>query len=215
MKNFFAFVGTQWFITIFTTVRHKSLFWTRSIQSTPSILISLRSILILFTHKRLRLQVISFPQVSQPNPLFAVLSSPMRLKFPTLLVILGLITQILLPWATELLLGVWFQSLDSDTQNFGHLYEPLNYRIFIRSDVEGCTFYGKFIVREVVKKVSAFWKICTRIWHFALSWVGAIHVLGNSSCKTLLRIREPFLLRKQKCSLSLHNSSEIKVLRPT
>jgi len=42
-----AFYGTQRFFTVFTTARHCSVSWARCIQSTPSQLISLRSILIL------------------------------------------------------------------------------------------------------------------------------------------------------------------------
>jgi hypothetical protein len=55
LKNFPAFYGTQRFITVFTRALHWSLFWARSIQSIPSHSISLRSILILFTHLRLGL----------------------------------------------------------------------------------------------------------------------------------------------------------------
>ena len=122
VKNFFAFVGTRWFITVFIIVRHKSLSWTRSIQSTPSILISLKSILILFSRQLLRLPGYLFSSGFSTQSLVCSTLLPMRSKFPSLLVILSLITQILLMWATELLLCVWFQSLDPDTQKFGHLY---------------------------------------------------------------------------------------------
>jgi hypothetical protein len=43
LKNFPAFYGTGRFITVFTKALHWSLSWTRSIQSMPPHLISLRS----------------------------------------------------------------------------------------------------------------------------------------------------------------------------
>jgi hypothetical protein len=45
---------------VFTRALHWSLSWARSIQSIPSHPISLRSILILSTHLRLCLPVVSF-----------------------------------------------------------------------------------------------------------------------------------------------------------
>jgi hypothetical protein len=50
LKNFPAFYGTRRFITVFTRALHWSLFRARSIQSIPSLPVSLRSILILSTH---------------------------------------------------------------------------------------------------------------------------------------------------------------------
>jgi hypothetical protein len=55
LKNFPAFYGTRRFITVFKRALHLSLSWARSIQSITSHPISLRSILILFTHLRLGL----------------------------------------------------------------------------------------------------------------------------------------------------------------
>jgi hypothetical protein len=43
LKNFPAFNGTRRFITVFTRALHWSLFWARSIQSTPSHCTSLKS----------------------------------------------------------------------------------------------------------------------------------------------------------------------------
>jgi hypothetical protein len=55
LKNFPAFYGTRRFITMFIRALYWSLSWARSIQSTPSHPISLRSILILSTHQRLEI----------------------------------------------------------------------------------------------------------------------------------------------------------------
>ncbi|PNF42139.1 hypothetical protein B7P43_G10280 [Cryptotermes secundus] len=61
LKNFPAFYGTRMFITMFTRALHWSLSSARSIQSIPSHPISLRSILLLFTHLRLGLPSGLFP----------------------------------------------------------------------------------------------------------------------------------------------------------
>ena len=55
VKKFPAFHGTRRFITTFTSVRHLSLSWPRSVQSIYPHPTSWRSILILFTHLRLGL----------------------------------------------------------------------------------------------------------------------------------------------------------------
>jgi len=47
--------GTRRFITVFTETRHRTLCWASWIQFTPSIPISLRSILMLSSHLRLGL----------------------------------------------------------------------------------------------------------------------------------------------------------------
>jgi hypothetical protein len=61
LENFPAFYGTRRFITAFTRVLHWSLSWARSIQSISPYPISLRSILILSTHRRLGLPSGPFP----------------------------------------------------------------------------------------------------------------------------------------------------------
>jgi len=55
VKKFPAFYGTRRFITAFTSARHLSLSWARSIQSVPPHPTSWRSILILSSHLRLGL----------------------------------------------------------------------------------------------------------------------------------------------------------------
>jgi hypothetical protein len=52
VKKFSAFYGARRFITVFTTVRHWSVFWARCIQSTLYHSVSLRSILMLSSHLR-------------------------------------------------------------------------------------------------------------------------------------------------------------------
>ena len=58
------FFGTRRFITILTSARHLSLSWANSIQSPQPTPTSWRSILILSSHLRLGLPMVSFPQVS-------------------------------------------------------------------------------------------------------------------------------------------------------
>ena len=68
VKKFPAFHGTQRFITALTSVRHLSLSWASPIQSIYLHPTSWRFILILSTHPRLGLPVVSFPPVSPPRP---------------------------------------------------------------------------------------------------------------------------------------------------
>ena len=68
VKNFPAFHGTRRFITALTSVRHLSLSWASPIKSIYPHPTSWRSILILYTHLRLGLPVVSFPPVSSPRP---------------------------------------------------------------------------------------------------------------------------------------------------
>jgi len=68
LKKFPAFYGTRMFITAFTSARHLSLSWARSIQSIPLHPTSCRSILILFPIYAWVFQVVSCPQVSPPKP---------------------------------------------------------------------------------------------------------------------------------------------------
>ena len=67
VKKFPPFYGTRKFITAFTSARHLSLSWAKSIQSPPSPT-SWRSILILPSHLRLGLPNGLFPQVSPLEP---------------------------------------------------------------------------------------------------------------------------------------------------
>ena len=55
VKKFPAFYGAEWFIIEFTSARHMSLSWARSIQSIPPHPTSRRSMLILSSHLRLDL----------------------------------------------------------------------------------------------------------------------------------------------------------------
>ena len=68
VKKFPAFHGTRRFITALTSVRQLSLSWASPIQSIYLHPTSWRSILILSTHQRLGLPVVSFPPVSPPRP---------------------------------------------------------------------------------------------------------------------------------------------------
>ena len=68
VKKFPAIHGTPRFITALTSVCHLSLSWPSPIQSIHPHPTSWRSILILSTHLRLGLPVVSFPPVSPPRP---------------------------------------------------------------------------------------------------------------------------------------------------
>jgi hypothetical protein len=90
LKNFPAFYGTWRFITVFTRALHWSLSCVRLIQSIPSHPTSLRFILILSTHPRLRL-----PSGFPTNILYAFLFSPFMLTCPVHLILRDLIILIM------------------------------------------------------------------------------------------------------------------------
>jgi hypothetical protein len=77
LAHFIAFrhFGTRRFISVFTRARHWPLSWAKCMQSTPYHTISLRSILILFSHLHLGLQVVSSLHVFSTKILYATLSS--------------------------------------------------------------------------------------------------------------------------------------------
>ena len=68
VKKFPAFNGTRRFITTLTSVHHLYLSWASPIQYIYPHPTSWRSVLILSTHQRLGLPVVSFPLVSPPRP---------------------------------------------------------------------------------------------------------------------------------------------------
>ena len=72
VEKFPEFYGTRSFITALTSARHLSLSWASSIQSIPPHPTSWRSILILPSH----LRVVSFSEVSPPNPCIRLSSHP-------------------------------------------------------------------------------------------------------------------------------------------
>jgi hypothetical protein len=80
VKKFPPFYGTWRFIT--ASALHLSLSWASSIQSITPHLTSLRSILILSSHLRLGLPVVSFTQVSPPKPYTRLLPPPTALHAP-------------------------------------------------------------------------------------------------------------------------------------
>jgi hypothetical protein len=85
VKKFPAFCGARRFITVLTTARHWSLFWTRCIQSTSSNPISLRSILILS------------PNLNRSHP-----SGLFPSDFPTKIVYAFLISSMRTTWSAHL-----------------------------------------------------------------------------------------------------------------
>ena len=71
VKKFTAFHGTRRFITALTSVRHPSLSWASTIQSTYPHPTSWRSMLILSTHLRLGLPSGLFPSGFPTKTLYA------------------------------------------------------------------------------------------------------------------------------------------------
>jgi len=74
--------GTQRSVTVFTRSHHLPLSWATLIQSTPSHPISLRSILILFSHLHLELLSGLCPSGFLTKILYAFLMSPMHATCP-------------------------------------------------------------------------------------------------------------------------------------
>jgi hypothetical protein len=84
VKNFPAVYGTRRFITSFVTVRHWSLSWVKCMQSTHSLLISLKSILKLFTYLHLALLSGLFLSSFLTKNLYAFFVSSICATGPTL-----------------------------------------------------------------------------------------------------------------------------------
>jgi len=91
VKKFPAFYGNGRFITAFTSARHLSLSWARSIQSTPPHLTSWKYILILSSHLRQGFPSGPFPSGFSNRTLCTPLLSPIRATCPAHL--LDLITR--------------------------------------------------------------------------------------------------------------------------
>jgi hypothetical protein len=96
LKNFPAFYGNRRFITVFIKTLHWSLSWARPIQSISPHSIFPTSILILFTHLRLRLPSSLFHSGFPTNILYAFLFAPIRATFPAHLLLFDLIILIIL-----------------------------------------------------------------------------------------------------------------------
>ena len=93
VKKFPAFYGTQKFITAFTSARHLSLSWARSIQSIPSHSNSWRSILILSSLIRLGFPSGLFPSGFPTKTLHTSLLSPVPVTCRAHLILFNLTTR--------------------------------------------------------------------------------------------------------------------------
>ena len=82
VKKLSAFYGTRRFITAFTSARHLSQSWARSIQSIPLHPTSWRPILILSSHLRLSLPSGLFPSGFPTKTLYTPLLSPICANAP-------------------------------------------------------------------------------------------------------------------------------------
>ena len=76
VKKFPAFYRIRRCISAFTSARHQYISCVRSIESTPPHPTSWRSTLILSSLLRLVFQVVSFPQVYQPEPCMRLFCLP-------------------------------------------------------------------------------------------------------------------------------------------
>jgi hypothetical protein len=86
------FLHGNWrLITVFTKACHWTLSWSRQIQFAPLIPISLKSILMLFSHLRLGLPVVSYLWASQPKPCKHLPHPPCMPPCPAHLILLDLI----------------------------------------------------------------------------------------------------------------------------
>jgi hypothetical protein len=109
LKNLPAFYGTLRFVTMFTRSLHWSLSWARSGQTILSHHISLRSILVFYTHLRLVLSSGLFPPGYGTNNHYAFLFSPVCTTYHDHLVLLDFIILIILGKECKL----WSSSLCS------------------------------------------------------------------------------------------------------
>ena len=107
-----AFYGTRGFITAFTSARYLSLFWVRSIQSTPPHPTSWRFILILSSNLRLSFPSGLFPSSIPIKTLHTPLLSPVHATCPTHLILLDFITRTIF--------GEEYSSLNSSLYSFFH-----------------------------------------------------------------------------------------------
>jgi hypothetical protein len=82
VKKFPVLYETRRFITAFTSACQLSLSWASTIQSIPPQPTFWRSILILYSHLRLGLKVVSFPQVTPPKSCIRLSSPPYALHAP-------------------------------------------------------------------------------------------------------------------------------------
>ena len=112
VKKFPTFYGTRRFITAFTSARHLSLSWARSIQSMPPHPTSWRSILILSSHLRLGLPSGIFPSGFPTKTLYTPLLAHIRATCPAHFILLDLITRTIC--------GEEYRSLSSSLCSFLH-----------------------------------------------------------------------------------------------
>ena len=117
VKNFPVFYGTRRFITAFTSARHLSLSWARSIQSIPPHSTSWKFIFVLSSHLRLGLTSGSFPSGFPTKTLCTPLLSPTLSTCPANLILLDFIAR--------KVLGEGYRSLSSSLCTF--LHSPITF----------------------------------------------------------------------------------------
>ena len=113
-KKFPIFYGTRKFIIAFTSARHLSLSWARSIQSMPPHPTPWRSILILSSHLRPGLRSGSSPQISPLKTCIHLYSTPYALHAPPI--------SLFSIWSSE---QYWVRSTDNYALNYAVFFTPL------------------------------------------------------------------------------------------
>ena len=96
VKKFPAIYASKRFITAFTSVRHLSLSWVSSIQSTIPHSTSWKSILILSSHLRLGLPSGLYPSGVSPKPCIRLSFPPIHATCTAQLIVLDFITRTIL-----------------------------------------------------------------------------------------------------------------------
>ena len=144
VKKFPALCGTRKFITEFTSARHLSLSWARTIHSMPRHPTFWRAILLLRSHQ-LPLLPSSLLSSRLPTKTLCALLSPIRATCPAHLTVLNLITRVL----------------------FGEQYRSLSFSLCSLHPPVTSHLWGRNTKQTIHRTTQQFWKSAGR----APSWL--------------------------------------------